>query len=79
MRNDVYAVSSVNLLNISIFPYFFTGNILCYYLNTNAYKVAPPEELDPNLCTHIAYAFVRMTYNGSLVVDNEKLDIGKSK
>lgn len=72
-------------ITIIIFPFryriflktihFVPGNIVCYYLSTNAYKNTRPDELNPQLCTHIVYAFVSLAENGSLIVQNENLDI----
>ncbi|CAH1162865.1 unnamed protein product [Phaedon cochleariae] len=50
-------------------------NIVCYYVP--AYGNIGPEDLDPSLCTHLNYAFVRLDEKGNLYFGNEYLDITK--
>ncbi|KAJ8962566.1 hypothetical protein NQ318_000959, partial [Aromia moschata] len=52
-------------------------NVVCYFQNSNGYQLAPPEDLNASLCTHINYAFVTIDNVGNLTVQNEKLDIGQ--
>lgn len=54
------------------------NNVICYYSNYG-YSLAPPENLDTNLCTHINYAFAEISEEGFLTYQNEKLDIGLGK
>ncbi|XP_018576269.1 probable chitinase 10 [Anoplophora glabripennis] len=51
------------------------NNVVCYFINSNGYSLAPPETLDANLCTHINYAFAEIDEEGFLTYQNEKLDI----
>lgn len=44
--------------------------IVCYYTNWAQYRPKPgtyfPEDVDPNLCTHIIYAFAKINDNSEL-------------
>ncbi|KAL1512588.1 hypothetical protein ABEB36_002157 [Hypothenemus hampei] len=51
------------------------GNVICYYPSYSAYDDITPENLDPTLCTHINYAFILLSEDGSLEVADEYLDI----
>ncbi|XP_028139648.2 chitotriosidase-1 isoform X1 [Diabrotica virgifera virgifera] len=52
------------------------GNVICYYTGSFGIKVAPPESIDTNLCTHLNYAFVKINENGTLI-HNKYVDIKK--
>ncbi|KAJ8967068.1 hypothetical protein NQ317_005967 [Molorchus minor] len=58
--------------------YFDLQKVVCYYQGSNGVKLAPPEELDASLCTHINYAFIQIDKNGNLTEQNPKIDIGLS-
>ncbi|CAG9861936.1 unnamed protein product [Phyllotreta striolata] len=49
-------------------------NVICYYVNSYGVSLAPPEQLDANLCTHILYAFANLNASGYLEY-NRKIDI----
>uniref|UniRef100_A0A7M5XLC7 GH18 domain-containing protein n=1 Tax=Clytia hemisphaerica TaxID=252671 RepID=A0A7M5XLC7_9CNID len=45
---------------------------VCYYTNWAQYRPAPmkffPEDIDPNLCTHVIYAFAKLGRNSELAM-----------
>ncbi|CAH0550884.1 unnamed protein product [Brassicogethes aeneus] len=53
-------------------------NVVCYYMSTNGYGSVLPESINPNLCTHLNYAFVGLNKNGSLSYLNQDLDVKKN-
>ncbi|XP_049826280.1 acidic mammalian chitinase-like [Aethina tumida] len=68
-------LASVNLEAISA----ETDKVICYYASwattrPGSGKVTP-EDLDPNLCTHINYAFLGLTEDGSLEILDPENDI----
>ena len=52
---------------------------MCYYSSWAIYYggdgAVQPEDLDPNMCTHINYAFVAINSDGSLSAEDEWADI----
>ncbi|XP_074037099.1 acidic mammalian chitinase isoform X2 [Leptinotarsa decemlineata] len=50
-------------------------NVVCYYMNSNYATLAPPEKIDPKLCTHLNYAFVRIEETGNLTYQSKYVDI----
>ncbi|KAG5872423.1 hypothetical protein JTB14_013668 [Gonioctena quinquepunctata] len=54
-----------------------TGNVVCYYMSSYGRSIAPPEKIDPNLCTHLNYAFVGLDEGGNLTFKNQFIDIGQ--
>ncbi|CAH0550886.1 unnamed protein product [Brassicogethes aeneus] len=53
-------------------------NIVCYFLSTNGYVSVLPEKINPNLCSHINYAFVNVSKDGSLAYGNEEIDVNQN-
>ncbi|CAH1107644.1 unnamed protein product [Psylliodes chrysocephalus] len=52
-------------------------NVVCYFVNGYGVTIAPPETLDPKLCTHILYAFVNLDISGNLTYQRKEVDIDK--
>lgn len=48
-------------------------------MNGYGVTIAPPETLDPKLCTHILYAFVNLDISGNLTYQRKEVDIDKGK
>ncbi|XP_066142849.1 acidic mammalian chitinase-like [Euwallacea fornicatus] len=52
-------------------------HVICYYESWVAWSGINPEDFDASLCTHVNYAFISLSEDGSLKVEDEELDIGQ--
>jgi chitinase len=60
-----------------------TDKVICYYASWAVTRPGNgkfvPEDIDPNLCTHVNYAFLGLNDDGSLQVLDEENDINQGK
>lgn len=65
------------------FKIFFLDKVICYYASWAVTRPGNgkfvPEDIDPNLCTHVNYAFLGLNDDGSLQVLDEENDINQGK
>ncbi|XP_063919537.1 acidic mammalian chitinase-like [Zophobas morio] len=56
-----------------------SDKVICYYASWGAERPGNgkflPEDIDPNICTHINYAFLGLSDNGTLEILDEDLDV----
>jgi hypothetical protein len=75
------------LLVAKIFPLlclnFFVDKVICYYASWAAMRPENgqfvAEDINPNLCTHVNYAFLGLNNDGSLQILDEENDINQGK
>lgn len=49
--------------------------VICTYASWAAYDNLLPENFDVNLCSHVYYAFVGISENGDVRINDERLEI----
>lgn len=72
------------LLNVAAKNAFAaTDKVICYYASWAAYRPGNgrflPEDINPNLCTHINYAFLGLNNDGTLQILDEENEINQGR
>lgn len=58
-----------------------TDKVICYYASWAALRPEKgafvAEDIDPNLCTHVNYAFLGLNHDGTLQILDEENDVNQ--
>ncbi|XP_042563674.1 acidic mammalian chitinase-like [Clupea harengus] len=70
MNWGIVCLTGLNLL----FQFVTSSKLVCYFTNWSRYRDGParflPDNVDPNLCTHLIFAFAIVNYGNELVASD---------